>query len=363
MILPVQPSHTPDFIYNDLKSKIQQGAYSLGERLPTEKQLAESYGVAVLTLRKALKRLRQDGWIVSRRYHGTHVSDPSQVRETSKVISLMIPYGLQTLSHPVFSRLVDGIEGILSEKGYELQLGVSSVADPAREQTLLSKIEDPAIGGWLIPSVISDKVRELLKKQPVPKILLHFPDEALSPHCLEVDYMDLASTVVNHLHAQGYRKICFVGPASARKYRDALIGLGGSKVGAAVEVISTELSASTMQAGREACAAVLADRQVDAFVCNDDEVAAGAMEAIKARGLKVPEIGVVGGGDFPLGVMTEPPLSTINYPYFQVGRHAAQLLIDIMEGKNVEPAHSRFVSKFISRGSSTKVKDPQPKFH
>ncbi len=354
----MQPSHTPHSIYEDLKTKIQRSEYSLGERLPTEKQLAEHYGVAVLTLRKALKRLRQDGWIVSQRYHGTHVSDPSQLRERSKVISLMIPYGLQTLSHPVFSRLVDGIEGILSEKGYELQLGVSSVADAAREQTLLAKIENPEIGGWLIPSVISDKVREQLKKQPAPKILLHFPDESLSPHCLEVDYMDLASTVLNHLHAQGYRKICFVGPASSRKYRDALISLGGSKMGVAVEVLSTELSASTMQAGREACAAVLSERHVDAFVCNDDEVAAGAMEAIKARGQSVPDVGVVGGGDFPLGFMTEPPLSTINYPYFQVGRHAAQLLIDIMEGKNVEPAHSRFLSKFIARGSTAKIKAP-----
>jgi LacI family transcriptional regulator len=76
------------------------------------------------------------------------------------------------------------------------------------------------------------------------------------------------------------------------------------------------------------------------------------LNALQKKNLSCPEIGVIGGGDFPLGSVAKPSLTTISYPYYQVGREATQLLFDVIRMQTVEPAHRRFVPKLIVREST-----------
>lgn len=66
-----------------LTSQIQGGRYPTGERLPPERELAEELGVARPTLRRALLRLREEGYLVTRRgpHGGNFVSDLARPAE------------------------------------------------------------------------------------------------------------------------------------------------------------------------------------------------------------------------------------------------------------------------------------------
>lgn len=66
-----------DDVMLDLASRMQGGRYTTGERLPPERELAEELGVARPTLRRALLRLREEGYLVTRRgpHGGNFVSD------------------------------------------------------------------------------------------------------------------------------------------------------------------------------------------------------------------------------------------------------------------------------------------------
>jgi GntR family transcriptional regulator len=61
-----------EFVYvqlaNDLVERVRRGEYPVGARLPSEADLAESYGVAKMTVRRALDVLRQQG--IVRTLHG-----------------------------------------------------------------------------------------------------------------------------------------------------------------------------------------------------------------------------------------------------------------------------------------------------
>ena len=72
---------TPHYlrIYRDLRAKIERGSFSPGERLPAQRELAEGYGVTVMTVRQALQLLEQEQVVVMRHGLGTYVA-PTRMR-------------------------------------------------------------------------------------------------------------------------------------------------------------------------------------------------------------------------------------------------------------------------------------------
>ena len=340
-------------IYDDLKKKIISGELPIGHQLPPEKVLAAQYGVAGLTLRKSLKKLKLEGWIISQRYHGTRVSHPDHPRLANKLIGLVLPKTLQALSHPVFTRFANGVEGVLSETGYGLELAVSNAGNKVQEKALLSKLSDPAIDGWLVPASLSLAAQEALAALKKPKVQLHFCHKKISPHCLEVDHMALAMEILKHLVRHKYRRIWVIGPPGQPGFLESMNILAGSSLGSkGLTIRAKETKDFQMASARTACREVLQKYSVDAFVCADDELAFGAMEALTEFGLSAPEVGVVGGGDFPFGLLTQPPLTTVHYPYYQVGREAARILLDLIENKPVEEASRRFLPRLVERQST-----------
>jgi LacI family transcriptional regulator len=70
----------------------------------------------------------------------------------------------------------------------------------------------------------------------------------------------------------------------------------------------------------------------EAVFVASDSMAVGALKAIRAAGLKVPEnIALVGFDDIPLAAAVEPPLTTVHQPIDQLGFLAASTLIDLLE--------------------------------
>lgn len=70
-----RPPLLADRIAETLFREISQGKYKRGEKLPTERELAEAYGVSRPVVREALGHLRQDSVIVSRQGSGAYVAD------------------------------------------------------------------------------------------------------------------------------------------------------------------------------------------------------------------------------------------------------------------------------------------------
>lgn len=79
----------------------------------------------------------------------------------------------------------------------------------------------------------------------------------------------------------------------------------------------------------------LAERP-SAIFCESDEMAIGAMSRIKEAGLRVPEdISVAGFDDIAFASYSDPPLTTIAQPAETFGREAVAMLIEVLEGRQV----------------------------
>ena len=68
-------------IYEDIKGKIEDGAYAEGDRIPSEQELCATYGASRITVRRAISDLCTNGYLVKRQGVGTFVSRPRIFRE------------------------------------------------------------------------------------------------------------------------------------------------------------------------------------------------------------------------------------------------------------------------------------------
>ena len=92
----------------------------------------------------------------------------------------------------------------------------------------------------------------------------------------------------------------------------------------------------------------------DAVFASNDMMALGAMEAVRAAGLRVPEdIALAGWDDIPMTALTTPALTTVAMPKRQLGSAAASLLAEqIPLGREHTPIRQMFDAQLVVRQSS-----------
>ena len=110
------------------------------------------------------------------------------------------------------------------------------------------------------------------------------------------------------------------------------------------------------EAGYEAAKQLLDEkRSITCFVCANDLIAYGVIRLLNERGLRVPDdCSVTGFDDIPFSRLLNPGLTTIYNPVQQLGRSAAQLLIDHIEGAPPPPQRELLFDTHLVRRASVK---------
>jgi DNA-binding LacI/PurR family transcriptional regulator len=103
---------------------------------------------------------------------------------------------------------------------------------------------------------------------------------------------------------------------------------------------------------RAALALLALEPRPTAIVASNDLMALGTMEAARVRDLAVPhDLSVMGYDDLPLAAHTHPPLTTIHQPLYDMGRMAAQMLVDLAAKRDPVSRQVELPTRLIVRGS------------
>jgi LacI family transcriptional regulator len=95
-----------------------------------------------------------------------------------------------------------------------------------------------------------------------------------------------------------------------------------------------------------------------AIFASNDVMAMGVMDAVRSRGLRIPEdISVVGFDDIPQAESVRPALTTVRQPLEQMGRVATQMLLDMLKNPEIEPNRIELPTELIVRSSTLSPKD------
>ncbi len=355
-----------------LKDKIRQGEYKVGDRLPSENELASQHQVSRHTVLKGMAQLMAEGWIERYQGRGTFVARRSEgTPQGIRTVALLC----SDLSDPPIMHIVAGVSGFLKEQRMELLI-LDCDHSTAREAAYLDSLEDRGVSGVLIwpyaPPANREHV-EILRQRGIPIVLLDRGYEGLSVPMVGVDNMAGAFEVTQHLIRCGHRRIGHVTvdqagvsnvPAVANRekgFRSAMEAAGLSVSDAYVQRVPIKLVEESMTSaavrGIFAYEAMhylltLPEPPTAVFLLND-LFAPSCLRAISTQGLRVPDDIAVAGfdndfeaGEFPI------PLTSYAQPGREIGQMAGELLNRMLEGQVPEKNENLLLGRLIVRHST-----------
>ncbi|MEV6376296.1 LacI family DNA-binding transcriptional regulator [Micromonospora musae] len=269
------------------------------------------------------------------------------------------------VANPFFTDMVRGAEQVVEETGAML-IVCNSGEDSARERRHLELLEEQRVRGVLITPV-GDGPQPHLEKlidRGIPVVLVDRGTGRASRCSVAVDDVLGGRLAMDHLLDQGHRRVAYVGgPLSiaqvAERHAGAAAALEDRGADAELRVAAT--TSLTVAAGRRAAEDLLAlpaRQRPTAVFCANDLLALGVLQELTARGLRVPaDIAIVGYDDIEFAAAAAVPLSSVRQPREQLGRTAAELLLEEAEhGVAHQHRHVVFQPELVVRRSSDQVR-------
>jgi DNA-binding LacI/PurR family transcriptional regulator len=279
----------------------------------------------------------------------------SLVNRRTDTIGLVVT----SIADPFNAEIVSGIEEIALTHGYSLLLATCH-SDPNREMLAVQSFYERRVDGILVSSSrVGSLYRPLLSDMEVPVVFInsHHPDEGM--YSISIDNFNAAFEATQHLLDLGHMTIAYLGnqfglQADMQRFAGYRSALEQVDVGFNPELV-------VHGNGGPENARLVTGRLLSlscpptALFCFNDMSAYGAIRAAREHGLSIPsDLSVVGLDDLLLSAYIEPPLTTVRQPKHQMGRLAAETLVQLLSGKTPE----KFVSvrgELIVRNSTARV--------
>lgn len=263
------------------------------------------------------------------------------------------------VTNPFFTEVARGAEDYAQAAGYAVILCNSDEADD-KERRYLRVLEEQRVRGILITPV-HGRAPELrrIRERGTPVVLLDRPGSA-GQCSVAVDDRRGGEIAVSHLLGLGHRRIALVnGPVAIRQCADRRRGAlrAVERAGLDPAAVLTEVTVPAMNARAGAAAAdELLGRgpRPTAVFGTNDMLALGLLRRLGQAGVAVPgDLAVVGYDDIEFAADAAVPLTSVRQPKYQLGRAAAELLLDEADRPD-QHEHRRIVFKpeLVARASS-----------
>jgi len=282
----------------------------------------------------------------------------------SKTIALIVP----EISVPFFPELSRGVEDVARENDYNVIL-CSSNNDPLQEAKYLESLERRWVDGIIFSRVTGDTFKEKIPRLLANKVKMVFVDRVpaenrLSIARVEIDNKKAAYSATEFLIKLGHRDIaCITGPLNTRIAQQRLEGYKRALIENNIP-IRDELTVEgtfKLDSGFNGVNTLL-ERNIHftaIFACND-LMAVGAIKALRRKNLDVPDdVSVMGFDGIPLCEYIEPALTTVVQPIYEMGKTAAELLLESIKGGTELKDHIVLDTRIEVRESTREVREEE----
>jgi DNA-binding LacI/PurR family transcriptional regulator len=263
------------------------------------------------------------------------------------------------IKHDFFSSAISGIEDVAYRSGYTI-IVCQSNESYEREVVNANAMMHRRVAGVVVSISQNTKsgehFQDLLRRR-IPLVFFDRVCEDVIANKVVIDDYKSAFDAVNYLVGKGYRNIAhFAGPKELsickrrwNGYVDAIKQLPSLSPNDWVRYGGLH-----EQDGYASMDYLIKENKIpDAIFAVNDPVAIGAFQRIKEAGLKIPDdIAIMGFSNNKIASLVDPQLTTVDQPSFEMGRRSAEILIDIIEGKVIEPRTWVLETKLIIRGST-----------
>jgi LacI family transcriptional regulator len=315
----------------------------------TIRDVARQAGVSVATVSRYINRnapvsaevAERLDQVMSRLRYVPHAAARNLASRKTRVIGLL----LNNLHNDFFVPLLNGVEGVVRQKEYNL---IVATYHANSRNALPPPIGPHNTDGLLVFSDgLVDEDLANLNASGFPMVLVHRTAPlSLTIPSVTVENIEITHKLVEHLiQVHGKRRILFMrGPqyqedsirremgyksalaANGLPFDEKLVLNGEFERDIAFQVLNEFLSNGKRVA-------------FDAVFTGDDDAAIGVLKALHAHGYRIPEdVAVTGFDDLGFAPFLNPPLTTVRAPTETVGRIAAERLFEVLENQSSDRA-------------------------
>ncbi len=361
------------------------------KRRATLTRVAEELGVSPMTVSNAYNRpdqlsaaLRERIFETAERlgYAGPDPVARSLRRQKTNVAGILYSNPLSyAFDDPAQVLFLKGLAAVTEAAGLGLLLVPGTVGSSPGERA--SAAGEAAVDGFVVYSMADDDplVGEALRRR-LPTVTVDQPLRESVPF-VGIDDVAAARAEAEHLVSLGHERYGVVsfaladdghaGIADTARQRSATYRVTRSRIEGYAAALSVaglswddvpvyECPGSTTALGRRAADALLdLDLLPTAILATSDQLALGAIEAARQRGLSVPDdISVAGFDDVPPAATATPALTTVRQDHAEKGLLAGRLLVARLRGEEA-PAPDLLPARLVVRGSTGRVPKGRPK--
>ena len=333
-----------------IMSKVLDGTYQSNQKISSESELMEEFGVSRHTVRLAIGDLVIEGWLYREQGSGTFCADRTEnasqlAGEKSKNIAIITTY----ISDYIFPSIIRGAEKHLRENGFNVSLFSTNNNHETEKnvlETILSRNFDGVIVEPTKSAIANPNINYYLnlENQNIPYIMINSFYDELDPISITLDDEKGGFLQTAHLMELGHKNIVGFFKTDDKQgskrmkgylkaHRDNYITINPNNI---ISYKTDEMTTKPL----EEFGKVLSLNNIEwptAIICYNDQLAMKLLDTIRERKLKVPDdISIVGFDNSYLANISEVKLTTIQHPKSELGVAAAKLIIDLINDKKGE---------------------------
>lgn len=365
-----------------LERRINDGRYLPGHWLPTEREMADEFGVHRRTIRGAIIHLAQAGRLICRPrcrplVAGDYQPSVEQARSIeanpaqkdsagSRLVALIMWHGGFEPRASAQQRIFWGFNRVLSQAGYHgvfLDLGEeieSEDENAAREAARLQYALDHNFAGIVFYPYAYRRNRGLIREvaRRLPFVLIDRQIPGVEADYVGIDNLRAMQDATAHLMAQGHSRIALVTRSEPiNTVQDRISGYREAMRSAEppapdhVLTVDSDLEWSMF----DLIFRLPASERPTALLCVNDYLALQVAERVEALGVRVPDdVALVGFDDLVQTLRTGIGLTSVAQPFEEIGSNAARFVMDRVANPKLHARHVELPASVSVRGSSGK---------
>lgn len=263
---------------------------------------------------------------------------------------------VSAMTSPAFVSFMRGIEERVRDTDFRVQYANTHYCVEEEKRQVRLLLSQNTAGIILAGMEGLDQVTALLSQATCPVVQVVDVNLETAGASIAIDHIEAAATATEYLLKCGYRRIAFFGGTTDERGRRRSIGYSRTMKNAGLfdEALIYSDNNSSAPTGVKLLHQALHDHpDLDAVLCQIDELALGVLFEAQRMGKRVPEeLGICGYNDLQFAAVMQPPLTTIRVPLFEMGYRAADMIIRDIHGTSQPRPVVNLGFELIARGTT-----------
>ena len=245
---------------------------------------------------------------------------------------------LHQIDDPFWNEVLEGVDSVLHSEGYSLFIAATHNEKQREKEVVQAMIERGVDGVLLLSPNFREEQCRFLNSYDLPMVMVNNEGVGECRYFISNDDEYGARLITRHLIDLGHKRLAYLGKTQSASNRSRLAGFRAEMHAAGLPVNKKYIfhtSAGNPIGGKEGGEYLLSlDEIPSGIVCYNDYLAVGVYNALKEKGLRIPQdVSVTGFDNILIAAYLYPALTTFHQYKFELGQGAARMMLEVLAGQ------------------------------